>query len=143
MTLYNLCLPEVVTIIMTMDTQTLTQSLMSCSKFHLFVHHIYFVFVFAQFWVVSFTSVSFSHCSISPLQNCLLREHFRPNFTVTVSGTVMLQKHFDITVTECDLSDRNLSCTILQRHKTLSQRSQRVSAPTATVCSVKLSYHSA
>ena len=138
MTLYNLCLPEVVTVIMTVDTQTLTQSPVLNFTF-LYIIFTLFLFLHSS----GLFPLHLCHSVIAQYHHCRIACYGNILDPISLSGTVMLQKHFDITVTECDVSDRNLPCTILLRHKTLSQRSQRVSAPTATVCSVKLSYHSA
>ena len=45
-----------------------------------------------------------------------------------LSGTAVGQTDFDVTIGQCVMSDKNLACTILMRHKTMSdgERSEPV-----------------
>ena len=68
----------------------------------------------------------------------LLDEYYSPD---PLSGTVVRQTEFDITIEQCIVSHRNLAYAVLIRLKILSDDEVKVclQAPMATVCFVSLS----
>ena len=57
-----------------------------------------------------------------------------------LSGTVGRQTGLDLTIGQWVVSDRNLACAVLNRHKNLSDGEVCLSVPIATGCFVPLSW---